>query len=282
LTPQRQALLTALIQHCTTGAQGAAPILGQVQLISQYNNAAEQCLYVESYLPKQVGCWRYIRQKVHPQQLTLPTISIGAGPRLCLWGWFFDVPPPDSTIIRAVDVLDWSVTRSAPFIQAEWDVFGGATVSPETGLYFPEDFVATQCAKLPGINPFISASITTPSWVLFPFVFGHLLDRDGKISLPQMALLGQRVRKLLAADHVLIVVDKAAGTKGADWFWTDLVERSFGYSMPQSIPVFDFAAQAAEFAACYQDPAVGAYRIGTTRASGFALSRRVAAPIWIT
>jgi hypothetical protein len=279
MNPQRQALLTAVVQYSTQN--GALP-LGQVQRVADYSTAAGQLTYVENYLPKQLGCWRYVRRRLQPQQLEHPTISIGAGPRLCLWGWFFDLPPPTATVTRAIDVLDWSVTRAAPFAQAEQDVFGGATLRVETGLHFPEDFASPQCMTVPGIKPLLSAMLAEPSWILFPFLFGHMLDKDGKILVPQMALMGRRIRQLVTDGHTLIVVDKAAGSVGTNWFWSDLVEKTLGYSVPPAIPVFDFRAEAAEFAPCYQNPMDGAYRIKTTSASGFWMSQQEPAPHWIT
>jgi hypothetical protein len=237
---------------------------------------------VENYLPKQIACWRYVRAQLWAKPITAPTVSIGAGPRLCLWGWFFDHPPGGHEI-RAVDVLDWShVTQLAASLALEHDILAGQKPRVENGVYFPRDFVPPQCANVPGIVGFDLASIKEPSWILIPFFFGHLLDRDGKISPDQMPILGTQLRALAAAGHVLIVVDKAAGTGGTNWFWADLVQRVLGEQVPTEIPTFDFAAHAAEFAACYADTSTGAYRVNTTRASGFWFTQKNPTPHWIT
>jgi hypothetical protein len=280
MTPERKRLLATLIRECTS-PPGSSPLLGQVQGLSVYTPAGQKA-YVEAYLPKQVGCWRYVRAQLCPKPLAAPTVSIGAGPRLCLWGWSFDYPPTPHDIV-AVDVLDWgAVTRMPEFLEAEEDVLGGNKPIIHEGRYFPEDFVPPQCSQLPSITPFQTSSISQPSWLLFPFFFGHLLDRDGKITDPQMGQLGQRLRDLVAAGNVVVVVDKAGGTKGTDWFWSDLVGKTLGYAPPTPIPVFDSAAHTTEFVACYDDPATGGYRINTTRASGFGLCKECPTPIWIT
>jgi hypothetical protein len=58
-----------------------------------------------------------------------------------------------------------------------------------------------------------------------------------------MLVLGTRLRSIVEAGSVLIIVEKEAGTKGADWFWSDLFVNTLGWPRPASFPTFGFGVE---------------------------------------
>lgn len=136
--------IKALIARWSSQMSSAG--LGAVQTTLDYSTLQGQSTYAESYLPKQVGCMRYVRRALALPRELLPVVSVGAGPRFCLWGWFYDLAPANGSLIMAVDAVDWSpITTAAEFLDVERILLNGIPPTVIAPSHFPEDFVSPQC-----------------------------------------------------------------------------------------------------------------------------------------
>lgn len=264
--------IRALIARWSSQMSSAG--LGAVQTTQDYSTLQGQSTYAESYLPKQVGCMRYVRRALGLPQESLPVVSVGAGPRFCLWGWFYDLAPANGSQIIAVDVVDWSpIITASEFLDVERILLSGIAPTVLAPSHFPEDFVSPQCGLVAGTATpaFTSAQVPTHAVVLFPFLLSHFFDQPHKISAPAGRQLGARILEIVRRARVVVIVDKEDRNGGTHWFWDDVLTALGIATAPSHYPTFSFQADVATFASCYPNPLTGGMRTNTFSATGLVL-----------
>ncbi|MES2643866.1 MAG: hypothetical protein V4850_30540 [Myxococcota bacterium] len=222
------------------------------QVVEGYVSAENQWKYVHMYFAKSVACWRYIREAVAPVQ-DGPVVSIGAGPGLCLLGWFFDRPPAATWPIHAHDVLAWDAVRADPaHVAVLAHVLAPAVMDFHAGRYFPAT-LPPQAATCVGA-PIAPEQIPRGATVLLPFVLNHLF---GSAPHPNPADINAWFRAVCSRAQRVVIVDmdyrpESSGPKSTHVFWSNLLA-GLGLPLQAPCPVFAFNAKAAEFAACYDE-----------------------------
>lgn len=215
--PTRLDLSRALVRECEivyrTGGK-AEDIASTANTIATYQNGINQLKYIHMYFAKSVGLWRQIRYTLNvPNDGAV--ISVGAGPCLCLLGWFYDVAPDPAQAVRPVDVLDWAQARSLPAFQALCqDVFGPRTdYAYLHGRYFPQ-LRPPQAVGLPELTAFAPCEIPVGATVLVPYVLNHLIG----ISEPALGRdVGQWLEEVRQRSRRVIIADMRADRAPVMW-----------------------------------------------------------------
>jgi hypothetical protein len=112
----RISLSRALLDDCERaygGIHGQSFDLPSFQSVETYRQPGNQQKYVHMYFAKHVALWREVRRRL-PGLPPVAVGSFGAGPGLCVLGWFWDTPPASPAQVGLVDVLDWAGVRSLP------------------------------------------------------------------------------------------------------------------------------------------------------------------------
>jgi hypothetical protein len=262
VTPVREQRVRDLLAACHA-VYGADPgDLDSWQVVNDYTDPVKQRKYVHMYFAKSVGCWRHLRQVLAPEP-DGPVVSIGAGPCLCILGWFFDRPPAAGQDVIGVDVLGWEEVRNdATHAALVRDVVGDAGIAYHPNRFFPR----THPPQICGLDAEAIAPDQIPpgATVLLPWVMNHVL---GAQPHPKRAEVGLWLQAVRTRARRVVVVDldyKPVGTqKSTHDFWATLTD-SLGLARPdpeEGCPVFRFNSRAAEFSTCY-DAANAARRTG--------------------
>lgn len=187
------------------------------QTVDTYQTPAGQRKYVHMYFAKSVACWRDLRRRLlAPNDGTV--ISIGAGPCLCLVGWFWDTAPGDGQIITAVDVLDWQHVRGLSSHSAMIaSVLGDPNaLSFLSGRYFPNGPQPPQTNCVAALTPLKPSEIEEGSTVLVPFVLNHVVGQHNPVCNHEAVYTWlESVR--LRAKRVLIIDMQADDTTQPFW-----------------------------------------------------------------
>lgn len=174
-------------------------------------------------------------------------MSLGAGPLLCVLGWFFDRGPSLEHVI-AVDVLPWSGVRG---LRSHGDlldeVIGSASLEYMDGIFIPH-VLTPQCGVVDGrLRPLNLQVIPEGATVLLPMLLNHLLGANGPMSVadltPWFRELEQRAGRIVAID-----LDSEAKDTGD--FWA-AVKELFG--LRGAPPVVRFVEASTRFEPCYPE-----------------------------
>lgn len=250
ISPDRKALVTALINRCyEVYRDDMADIPTYGNTIETYLRPTNQLKYVHMYFAKYVGCWRWVRQCLgFPTDG--PVWSIGAGPRLCLMGWFFDQPPTTEQDVMAMDIAPWQEFRNLSEYKLLRDhIFHGArSTGHETLRFFPETLPPQgQIPALQGARSISPNEIPPDATVIFPMVLNHVIGAMMPHSQQEQVFswlnaVVQRVKRV-------VIVDMQYEFRTQE-FWTALWG-GFELSPPSSLCTFSFVPHAAEFSECY-------------------------------
>lgn len=249
MTPNRQALITALLRRCFTAYQdGLGDIPSWGNTVETYLNPNNQLKYVHMYCAKYIGCWRWIR-KAMATPADGPVWSIGAGPCLCLMGWFFDNTPTTMQDVVSMDLAPWSELLQLPeFGALFYDIFKDArSVRFEHPRFFPDQLPPQGVvAPLIGARPISPTDIPADATVLLPMVLNHVLGATQPH--PQPGLVFSWLRAVAGTVRRVIVVDMPHDRTSE--FWSNLW-RGLGLVAPPQPVTFNFASYAKEFSSCY-------------------------------
>jgi len=253
VTPQRAALVSDFLAGCHAVYADHPGDIDGWQVVNDYTNGVNQRKYIHMYFAKSVGCWRYLRAHTSPLQ-DGHVVSIGAGPCLCLLGWFFDTPPSPTFRVLGADVLSWEeIHGDASFNALRADVLGNVNFTYHSGRFFPPT-QPPQTDGLHGLEPIGPEHIPEGATVLLPFVMNHIL---GTRPHPEPQDVGAWLEAVRARASRVVLVDMQYVPEGArgstHGFWTTLLGiLGFGPpTRPAGCPVFAFNAPSAEFADCY-------------------------------
>jgi hypothetical protein len=151
--------------------------LGSDQTVTLYRDSVTQKKYVHMYFAKQVALWRRVRARIG---MTGAVWSVGAGPMLDLFGFFWDEPAPANHQVVACDVLSWNHVRDL----ASWRELAD-TLLPQhdyrDGVAVPSPARLPQCVDCVdlGLEALSSAAVPDGATVFFPFVLNHVIGRNG-------------------------------------------------------------------------------------------------------
>lgn len=257
MTPHRETLIRNLLSVAgQVHAYGRNDLSSTDNTVASYIAPENQWRYVHQYFAKFVGCWRWVRERVQAPN-DGPVISIGAGPELCLFGWFFDVPPNPGQEVVACDVLPWTtVTASPEHLSLRADILGSAQYAKRSGVYFPQS-IPPQCAAAgASLTPLDPNSIPTDATVLLPFVLNHLLGATQPHPDPSSVFGWLNAARLRARRVVLVDLQ----WERAEDFWAR-VFTGLGLAIPATSPSFNFRSDTAKFATSYA-PQYGRFRTG--------------------
>jgi len=149
--------------------------LGLAQQVGDYADPRRQQTYVHMYTAKHMGLWAALRSAVNwEDRKTSSLYSFGAGPNLCLMGWYWRPTAWEGPVV-AVDPLPWSrVLDDADWQAASHSLCG--VINETRGFYVPGP---TLPAQLAGIQPppriFPPDTVAEGSVVIIPFVMNHFL-----------------------------------------------------------------------------------------------------------
>jgi hypothetical protein len=259
MTPERASLVTAFLQRSeAVYATSPNDFAGKANTLFTYFQEVNQWKYVHMYFAKYVGCWRWVRRWLQ-YPVDGDVFSVGAGPCLCLMGWFFDTQQTDGQNVRALDILPWSAIQNETTFRALIrHVLNGAKGKYDSNVYFP-----------PGSPPPQSRGIQTgplsyldPTYfpregtVLVPFVLNHLIGLNSPHPQPGevfkwLEAVRRRVKRI-------VVVDMQHDGSTAE-FWSRI---SAGLGLAPQCHVFEFPELVREFAPCYSSPNYANRRTG--------------------
>lgn len=245
LTARRYA--TALLADCAAAYPSSASIqddLGSVQRVETYASREAQLKYTHMYFAKSVGLWRELRR------LSLgsgPVVSIGAGPCLCLLGWFWEsAGRPDQEVV-AVDALGWEHVRSLPSHSDLLAEVLGNDFTYLAGRHVPDGPPPPQVLDIGPTMAFAPEEIEPGSTVLMPFLLNHLLGVAAPV--PDAPEVFDWIRRVRMRASEVFIVDMPSDV--AQGFWG---HAAAGFTTLNS-PKVQVAAGASEFASLYPDRA---------------------------
>ncbi len=217
------------------------------QTVSTYQSPAGQRKYVHMYFAKSVACWRDLRSR-----LKVPNdgavVSVGAGPLLCLFGWFWDESPSSDQTLRAFDVLAWEHIRDLPeHEELREKIFkGSAKRWYRPNGYFPENMIPPQARDLPELKPLYPNEIDEGATVLIPFVLNHLVGKyrpvaDATAVYEWLDTVREKVKRVLIVDMQL--------NKKTEEFWEGIQDGLSVNGKPRNLD----ARCISDFAKVYSD-----------------------------
>jgi hypothetical protein len=246
----RHSLVTALLNKCYEVYRvdpGDISTFGNT--IETYLYPNNQLKYVHMYFAKYVGCWRWVRQCLgFPGDG--PVWSIGAGPRLCLMGWFFDAAPTADQEIVALDIAPWREFRDlSEYKSLRNHVFKGRrSYKGESLRFFPETLPPQgELPLLMGARPITPSEIPSDATVLFPMVLNHVIG--AMAPHPQRESVFSWLQEVARRVNRVVVIDMQHDYRTGS-FWDGLL-KGLGLSAPSKLHTFSFVPHAAEFCGCY-------------------------------
>lgn len=224
------------------------------QTVANYASADGQKKYVHMYFAKQVSLWRLVRQKIGDKGNVW---SVGAGPMLDLFGWFWDRPAASPTRVVACDVLDWLHVRNL----ASWKALANTLIPSleyRAGVGVPAPALLPQCGAITAAS-LPATDVEDGATVLFPFMLNHVVGQNSPAGELARAALKTWVDDILARGGRVVIADFHA-SKAPD-FW-QRVQTMLGTN---AVPKDDitFRDRIGEVAALYRDP------VSTRRGSNF-------------
>lgn len=176
------------------------------QTLLRYSTAEGQRKYVHMYFAKSVACWRDLRHQLETAN-DGPVVSVGAGPWLCLLGWFWDHPPGPKQELTAVDLLDWSHVLGLDEHRALADhvLEDRARVRHLPGYYFPPGSRPPQAKGIGLLQDYLASAVPDGATVLLPFVLNHLVGRYQPVDSPKLVFdwleaVRNRAKRVLIID----------------------------------------------------------------------------------
>jgi len=221
-----------------------------------YTSHTAQLKYVHMYFAKYVGCCRAIRRAYDMVQ-DGPVWSVGAGPCLCLLGWFYDEPAGSEEDVVGVDILDWKGVRDLPsykkLVQA---VVGEGTDGGRRGYLagrcFPPGEFPPQATRAAAwrehelhLRPLPAETIPVGTTVLLPFVLNHLLGGNDPTPKPQAVFDWLEEVRARAKRVLLVDIQAEESTAG---FWACVRE---GLGVEREPLIFTFSQEVAHFGPAY-------------------------------
>lgn len=160
------------------------------------------------YFAKQVGCWRVIRQRLgitDPHSL----VSIGAGPLLCVSGWFWDDPTRGAECaLRAYDLLDWNGVMTMPELKTLGVELYLGTSQYFAGRYIPPGVRPPQSSVVMSAPAPISvAEIGGGNVVLLPSILNHLVGGHDPLQQSDQHLLFAWLEDVRRAKNTVVIAD---------------------------------------------------------------------------
>lgn len=189
------------------------------QTVQDYTKPEGQQAYVDMYLAKYLGLWRFLRA-VLPDTGANGIVSIGAGPMFCLLGWFFDRAAQPHHSITAYDPLSWDHIRDLPeWLALRERVLGGAgSLSFGSGIFIPGPFLPPQLAEFTEAKYLPAEQIPMGAEVFVPFVLNHLVGSEQSVADPEPIVTWlNRVRE--RASRVIVVDIPIRDYKPPFWSW---------------------------------------------------------------
>lgn len=248
---QRIKLAESLLRECgqvyVTGDIGE-DLSSRDNKVITYLDPEAQKKYVHMYFASYVSCWRELRKELSPGRTHEPVVSLGAGPCLCLMGWFYDFAPFDDQVVVAVDALDWLPIRRLDSFQnlmlnilkpkPQWrylkNRYFPATIPPQV--------TDVQISRLP-LSPVEINDIPDAATVLFPYVLNHVTGKYRPTrELDSLVDWLEQVRKRAART---VIVDMRSDR--ATEFWMQL-QRLLGIKGQPSVRT----ANPEYFRTCYE------------------------------
>jgi hypothetical protein len=174
---KRMKYARSLLKRCEssyTNCDKFEDIASADNTVATYRKRKGQKKYTHMFFAKQVSCWRRVRKMIDADN-DGPVVSVGAGPCLCLLGWFWDIPPDDRQRVIAYDLLRWKFLRGySSHKRLVREVLGPAKLSYESGRYFPEKS-PPQAEGTARRAPIAPDDIPKGSTVLLPYVLNHVV-----------------------------------------------------------------------------------------------------------
>lgn len=229
--------------------------------VETYAPAANQWKYINMYFAKYVGCWRWVRRTL---QLSAdgPLYSVGAGPCLCVFGWFYDRPPAEGQTTVALDILPWNTIRShQTFQQLLADVLGGRSHFTYKDYRFFPPQRPPQTIVSGGSNAaraICSTEFPEDAIVILPFVMNHLVGAT--MPHPQSATVFSWLEDVRRRVRRIVLVDMQHDAK-TEKFWNQITQ-GLGLGDAGGYRTFDFSAEMREFSDCYSSEFQGQRRTG--------------------
>jgi hypothetical protein len=251
MTAERTSLIKDLLDWCEEEISQHGDIASCANTLETYASESGQRRYVHQNFAKSVSCWRRARQLCLALPLDAPVWSVGAGPRLCLLGWFFDAAPRPSQKVRAVDILDWSaVTANQRYIAVRNDVFGTVDGRFLQGRYFPDGDPPPQATGVvENAKSLRPSTLPKGAIVLLPFVLNHLVGSEAPHQDPDSVFAWiEEVRERSAA-VIIADMDHKPSTHP---FWATIAV-GLGIKSPKKYTIVAFDDLAAEFEDAYSE-----------------------------
>jgi len=250
IAQDRRALVARLINRCHRVYRNDPDDIRTFEnTIETYLDPSNQLKYVHMYFAKHVGCWRRVRQRLgFPSDG--PVWSIGAGPRLCLMGWFFDEAPKFGQKIVALDIAPWEKLRNLPEYTALRNhiLQSRSSIQNKSPRFFPKTLPPQgKLLSLKRARPITPSELPSNATVLFPMVLNHVV---GAIRPhPQRESVFSWLRAVTKRVRRVVIIDIQHDTS-TDEFWTDLWI-GIGLSAPIQYYKFTFNPYASGFQHCY-------------------------------
>jgi len=250
-------LVTNFIEKCYSAYDNDPndiPTFGNT--IETYMNYGAQKKYVVMYFAKYVGAWRQIRKQLDISGDTA-VASLGAGPELCLLGWFFDHPPEAGSDVRSFDVLDWGGVRELrEFTEMRDHVFGKYCdrINYYSGYHFPEveppQVKEIRTIRQAPIVRFLDADRPKNNMtVLMPMVLNHLVGKA--LPMPNPDALYSWIQTVAKTSQRVVILDMLHEEKTVD-FWDGIAD-GLNIPRPSAYQEFAFHQLSTEFSSCYPD-----------------------------
>lgn len=191
--------------------------LRSVQTVADYAAPLNQFKYVHMYFAKSVMLWSRVRELLGADAES-DLWSIGAGPMLDLFGWFWDQPKGAGNVI-AVDALDWGAVRTSE----EWRQLAAVLLPQHQYLQdvvIPKPGLAPQCSGLTTSKALSPESVANGATVILPFVLNHLLGVHSPMTQAGHEALVDWINNIRRREGRIIFADMPS-TKAAN-FWNTL------------------------------------------------------------
>jgi len=246
---ERLELCRAFLDDCYAGWSGE-DIPSTANTVLTYEDHGQQLTYCIMYFAKYVGCWSRIRKAVEPPG-TPPAkhlVSLGAGPLLCVAGWYFDRGPKPWSTVTAVDALSWSDVLDLESHHALLrHILGSVRVDYIHDVYVP-DVMPPQC-ELVNVNmdAFDIESIPDGATVLLPMLLNHMLGSSQPMDVVDVA---SWFRKLEQRAGRIVIVDLDSTARDTQGFW-DSAKKAVKIKGEPS--AFTFLEDSSRFSAAYPE-----------------------------
>ena len=245
--PRRMSLAKQLLRDCSAAypARGFRPDLDTVQTVEHYNSSDGQLKYTHMYFAKSVSLWRDLR---HESSGSGPIYSVGAGPCLCLLGWFWEDPPEEDREVFAIDALEWRHVRNLTSHRQLMDEVIGPNFSYDAGRHIPDlaSGRPPEVAVVPSTTPLAPVELAKDSTVLLPFILNHVAGVTSSTPLTDVIGWLQRVAARVAEVFVVDMPHAAAPR-----FWPRLASE-LGVT---NEPTTRVASSASDFSTVYPSDA---------------------------